>query len=327
MSNKLRIGVLGCAAIAERMVIPAILLSEHYKLIAVASRTIGKAESYAQKFDCEAIEGYEKMLQRSDIDVVYIPLPTGMHAEWAIKALEYGKHILIEKSLAAAYSDAERIIDLAKQKNLLVMENFMFEYHRQFSMIREIIKNNTLGNLRCVRSSFGFPPFPDSANIRYNASLGGGALLDAGAYTIKVAAILTEQTPDIIGATSYTDNAKGVDIFGGMLMKYPDGCVIETAYGFDHYYQCSLEVWGSHGRLTADRIFTAGPGISPKIHIETKEEKKTIEVEPDNHFLNLIDQFASQVQKNSFNNSYERILLQARLMRDVMIAGKNSSDF
>ena len=317
MSKKINIGVLGCASIADRMVIPAIKTSEHFKLIAVASRTIEKGRAYAEKFDCEFILGYENLLLRDDIDAVYIPLPTGLHFEWAIKALESGKHILLEKSLACTFAEAQKIISVAREKNLLVQENFMFEYHRQFELIKNILNEGVLGSLRCIRSSFGFPPFKDSDNIRYQANLGGGALLDSGAYTVKIASILTEDRPQIIAASLTNDESKGVDIFGGIMMKFPNGCIVETAFGFDHFYQCNLEIWGSQGKLTADRIFTAGPGISPKITIETAISNKVIEVEPDNHFVNLLNHFAAQIIDRTFDEAYNAILLQAELLEEI----------
>lgn len=309
--------MLGCASIADRMVIPAIKSSASFNLVAVASRTKEKADAYATKFDCGAVTGYENLLTRNDIEAVYIPLPTGLHFEWAIEALKHNKHILIEKSLAGTFDEVSQIVSLAKEKNLLVCENFMFEYHRQFGLIKNILKNGTLGSLRCIRSSFGFPPFGDADNIRYQAELGGGALLDAGAYTIKVAGILTEYRPKLIGASLSIDEKRGVDLFGGIMMKFESGCVIETAFGFDHFYQCNLEIWGTKGKLTADRIFTAGPGISPRITIESNNGKEIIDVEPDNHFVNLLEDFARRIEHREFGQAYEAVLVQAKMLDQV----------
>jgi len=181
MKNKpLQVGVMGCASIAERMVIPAILQSEKLQLHTVASRDLSKAENYAQKFACQAAEGYESLLQNPEIDLIYMPLPTALHHHWAIKALEAGKHILLEKSLACNLPEATEIVEAARMAGKLVKENFMFAYHSQMQYIREILSSGRLGQMRCIRSSFGFPPFPDASNIRYSKELGGGALLDAG---------------------------------------------------------------------------------------------------------------------------------------------------
>jgi len=325
MSNPIRIGVMGCASIAQRMVIPAIVLSPRYILAAIASRSLLKALLYTQQFGGDPVEGYEALLSRKDIDAVYIPLPTAQHHYWAKRALESGKHVLIEKSLAPNFAEAEDIVQTARTNNLMVKENFMFVYHRQFSMIRTILETGRLGALRCVRSSFGFPPFPDLDNIRYQKELGGGALLDAGAYTIKAAIMLRDNILKISGATSFTDPELGVDINGGILMNYDDGCVVETAYGFDHYYQCSLELWGSKGRLTASRIFTAGPGVKPEVTIEDNNGREVINVEEDNHFLNLLNDFAATIHSGNFGSSYSEILAQARILDGVRLASQQAT--
>ncbi|CAF3851232.1 unnamed protein product [Rotaria sp. Silwood1] len=111
----MNIGVLGCANIAMRSVIPAIKSITDFKLIAVASRAKEKAAEYAEKFQCEAIEGYDNLIERKDIDALYIPLPTGLHLEYVIKALESGKHVIAEKSLGMNYTEVETMgIKLSK---------------------------------------------------------------------------------------------------------------------------------------------------------------------------------------------------------------------
>lgn len=317
MSEKLKIGVLGCANIADRMVIPAIKESSKFDLVAIASRSIEKAREYAHRFDCEPIEGYNVLLQRNDIDVIYMPLPTGLHAEWGIKALENGKHVLIEKSLAINNAEAKRIIDNAKEKKLLVRENFMFQYHRQFKVIQDILSQKKLGEVRCIRSSFGFPPFPEPDNIRYKKELGGGALLDAGAYTIKIAQLLLGDGLQVSAASLNIDPTKEVDISGGIFMFDTNGVIVETAFGFDHFYQCNLEIWGSKGKLTASRIFTAGPGIKPEIKLEFQGNEETILIDPDNHFLNLLEDFRETIRSGDFEKDYQRLAKQAQLLQKV----------
>lgn len=321
MSKILKVGILGCAKIAERMVIPAILESHLLELTVVASRSLSKAIEYGEKFGCQFVEGYENLLKRDDVDVVYMPLPNALHFKWAMKALEHGKHILIEKSLALNFTEAKSITDKAEAANLLVQENFMFPYHRQFTFIKDVLAKGTLGKIRCVRSSFGFPPFPDEDNIRYSESLGGGAFLDAGAYTIKVAQLLLGHLVADGGCLFY-DHIKRVDFNGGFFMHDKHGVIVETAFGFDHFYQCELEVWGSEGKLTAERIFTAGPGIKPKIFIETKQETKVYEIEADNHFLNLLNDFAGCIITGSLKTKFGGVFQQAKLMQECYDAAE-----
>ena len=137
--QKIKIGVLGCASIAERSVIPAILSIPVFELIAVSSRSAEKANKFAQQFNCEAVVGYQNLLNRKDIDVIYIPLPTGLHEEWVLKTLAAGKHILIEKSVASNYFSAKKMVEMARKKGLLLMENFMFLHHQQHQLVKQLI--------------------------------------------------------------------------------------------------------------------------------------------------------------------------------------------
>src|SRR5258708_37754162 len=130
--GKIRIGIMGCANIALRSVIPAILeLHDKFDLVAIASRTPEKALKAADQFNILPVTGYDNLLARDDIDAIYMPLPTGLHEKWVTNALEAGKHVFAEKSLAVDYDSAQRLIELARARKLLLMENFMVRFHSQ----------------------------------------------------------------------------------------------------------------------------------------------------------------------------------------------------
>ncbi|PCI97357.1 MAG: NDP-hexose-3-ketoreductase [Flavobacteriales bacterium] len=313
--NKLRIGVLGCANIAKRSVIPAIKSIADFELIAIASRTKAKAEEFAKEFDCEAIEGYQNLLDRKDIDVIYMPLPTGLHEEWVIKALEAGKHIHIEKSLAMNYESATKMVDLARRKGLLIMENFMFLYHNQHQFVKDLIVKGEIGEVRCFRSSFGFPPL-DKDNFRYNKALGGGALLDAAAYTIRVSQLFLGEDLKVEAATLNTMNTE-VGLFGGAYLKASNGSFSEVAFGFDNFYQCNYEVWGSKGKIIAQRAFTPGAEFKPTITLEQQGDTINYEIGAENHFVNILNEFKRCVHENDVETNYKDILNQSRLLQEL----------
>ncbi|MFY8020771.1 MAG: Gfo/Idh/MocA family protein [Bacteroidia bacterium] len=316
----MNIGVMGCASIADRMVLPAILQMNEFNLVAVASRNSEKSNSYASKFNCEAIHGYNELLERKDIEAIYMPLPTGIHLEWALKAIDKGKHLLIEKSLASNYNEANQIIEAARAKGVLIKENFMFAYHKQLDVVKSILNSGQLGEIHTVRTAFGFPPFPDSNNIRYQTELAGGALLDAGAYTLKISALLLGFDIRVLSSIMNVDDKFGVDVSGSIMMTDSKGTGIQTAYGFNHFYQCQLELWGSLGKLTAPRIFTAGPGVATKIIIEKAGSTDQIDLESDNHFINLLKHFHSLIKSGEFESEYDEILAQARLIEETKSA-------
>lgn len=309
---------MGCASIAERKIIPSLeKLVDKFQLVAIASRTMSKAQAFAMKFDCEPVVGYEKLLERNDIDAIYMPLPTGFHDEWVLKSLEAGKHLLVEKSLAESFESAKKMIIKAKEKKLLLMEDFMFCYHSQHEFVRKLIDENQIGDLRLFRSSFGFPPL-NKDNFRYYKRLGGGALLDAGAYTLKASQLFLGNGVKVIGAHLFQYNPSDIDLYGGALLKNQEGVISQVAFGFDNFYQCNYEIWGSTGKITVDRAFTPPPDMPPIIILEKQGKCKEMKVQPDDHFINILSDFASCINKQRFEPHWEASLNQARLIQEVM---------
>jgi len=293
------IGILGTAHIAQRSVLPALAsLPEHFRIAGVGSRSMKAAQMVACQYGCPAYDSYDTLLQDASIDAVYIPLPNGLHYEWVMKALSVGKHVLCEKSLGCTVKEVAEMVHLAEKRNLALMENFQFRFHSQFQELRRLLgldegSESRIGAIRAIRCFFGFPPFTNEDNIRYQKKLGGGALLDAGAYTIKVATLLLGKKVEVTTASLLASDVSEVDIYGsGCLTSRDSGILAHVAFGFDHYYQCGVEIWGAKGRLRTNRLFTAGPDLNPVFEIETAdtglEQQSLVK---DNHFLNMLRYF------------------------------------
>jgi len=317
--KKLKIGVLGCASIADRMMLPAIQASGVFELAAVSSRSAEKAKAFAAKFGAEPVTGYEALLNREEIDALYIPLPPGLHHEWTVKALKKGKHCLIEKPLALDFSSAQQLVETARGNNLSLFENFAFVYHSQHRFIRDRLERGDVGEIRCFRSSFGFPPLP-ADNFRYDQSLGGGALLDAGVYPLQASRLILGENSKlhVTAASLKTDPEKLVDIYGGAFLTGEAGVFSQIAFGFDNFYQCNYEVWGSRGKIRAERAFTAGPGIKPRVIIEKQGDYQEYLLPADNQFVNLLKAFHNSVTGGNFECHYRDILCQAQLIQEVL---------
>jgi NDP-hexose-3-ketoreductase len=318
MEKKINIGVLGCANIAQRCVIPSICKNNLFQLVGVASRSKKKADSFASIFNTKAYYSYESLLE-SDIDAIYIPLPNGLHYEWIKKALNKNIHVLVEKSLACNFAEVQELNLIAKNNGLVLMENFQFKFHKQLKFIQDEIDRGKLGEIKLLRSSFGFPPFSDKDNIRYQKAIGGGSLLDAGAYTIKIAQIFLGSAIFIEGASLDKPFDKEVDISGSAYIKQKKGYVTaQIAFGFDHFYQNSLEIWGSKGKLTASRIFTAGPGIKATVRIEGSDGYDNLYELEDDHFHNMLNHFSKLIHTgNGIDNEYDQNENQARLIGEI----------
>jgi dTDP-3,4-didehydro-2,6-dideoxy-alpha-D-glucose 3-reductase len=314
--KRLRVGVLGCASIARRSVIPAMRAVEGLELVAIASRSKEKAESFASDFDVEPVVGYQALLDRDDIHAVYIPLPTGLSAEWIPKALERGKHVLAEKSLACDYESAAAMVATARRRALLLMENFMFRYHPQHRVALDLLEGGQLGTLRLFRSSFGFPPLP-AGNFRYDPALGGGALLDAAGYTIKAAQLFLGASLRVTAAVLHYDREQGVDIHGSASLVSDAGVAAQVAFGFDNFYQCNYEIWGSTGKLVAERAFTPPSSMKPRLRLETQGKIEDIDAPADDHFAGALREFHRAIVEKDIEDHLGEALTQSRLLSDI----------
>ena len=319
--KKVRIGVLGFASIAQKAIIPAIKdLPEFFEFIGVGTRTEEKKQEIINSgFD--AFVPYEQIISKDIIDALYIPLPNAMHYQWVKVALESGLHVLVEKSLGCNLQEVEELNQLAQEKKLVLIENFQFRFHSQLDYIKDVLARGILGEIRSIRSSFGFPPFSDSNNIRYQEKLGGGALLDAGAYPMKLAYLFLGKEIEVISATSTKQYNSEVDIWGGGMIQQTNGSgFLQFAFGFDHFYQCNMEIWGSLGKLSTNRIFTAPPGYSPEVQIETAKGIEKIQLDSDNHYQNMLRHFWNCTQNQELcEEEYSQNYIQAKLLEEFKI--------
>lgn len=318
MEKKYKVGVLGCARIAIRSLLPAFSAFERFELSGIASRDFYKAQRVAEPYHCAAYGSYEELLDRKDIDLIYIPLPTGLHYEWIYKALKKGKHVMSEKSLACTYDEVLELTELAKEKHLLLIENFQFRFHSQHAWVKDLLKNEGLGQIRCFRCSFGFPPFQDNDNIRYSKNLGGGALLDAGAYTLKAMQFMLPDCHFMMRSASlYQPSDMEVDLYGGVYLDSPQGVIAELAFGFDNYYQCGYEIWGSRGKLTTTRAFTAPADFQPLAILERQGSREEILLPQDDHFSNMLAHIAYCLDEGDFSNEYTQNLIQSQYIGQI----------
>jgi predicted dehydrogenase len=212
----LRWGILSTAKIAREHVIPAIVEAENGVLAAIASRELARARALADRFGApHAFGSYEEMLASDVIDAVYIPLPTSQHVEWAAKAAEAGKHVLVEKPLALRAADIEPLIELRDRHKVVISEAFMVTYHPQWLKVRELIGAGAIGRLRHVQGAFTYYNV-DPHNMRNILSLGGGALPDIGVYPTVATRFATGKEPQRVMATVERDPTFGTDIYSSI---------------------------------------------------------------------------------------------------------------
>ena len=312
-------GILSTADIAIRMFMPAIQQAAGAELKAIASRDFSKAKQIAETFQIEACDDYEALLRREDIDIVYIPLPNSLHYEWAMKALDLGKHVFLEKPATSSYEEAKQLVEKSREKGKALIENFHFHFHVQHEFIKKQLERGVIGEVRCFRSSFGVPPFSDINNIRYKKDLGGGALMDVGVYVVNVCSFLFGPNFEVNGAFLQHNELHDIDWYGGALLSLSEkGILAELAFGFDNYYQNNYEIWGAKGKLIVHRAFTPKPNYLPKITLEINGKGvEHLEMPADNQYQKAIEHVMNLIKTNKIEEERAKIIEQARLIAAI----------
>lgn len=298
----LRWGILGCANIAKRSVIPGIQQSEHNKVVAIASRSLEKSQETAAQLNIPTAYGsYEQLLQDPDIDAVYIPLPNHLHMEWTIKAAEAGKHVLCEKPLALTANEASKMIAACKQAGVHLAEAFMYRHHPRYHMLKETIDSGVIGEIRGIHGTFTFNSSANHGNVRFKQAWGGGSVYDVGCYPITAARFLLGKEPEAVTAHAFfSPEHDHVDMMTTGLIEFPDSVALSFDCGMWAGGRNTLEVVGSDGFITVPNAFISGSedGWSFFIHVNG-EPIKEVQVPIINQYAKQADDFAAVVLKQA----------------------------
>ena len=251
--SKVRWGLVSTANINKRL-IPAIRASRRGELTAVASRTAASAESYAKEWEIpRAFASYEGMLASDEVDAVYISLPNHLHAEWTIKALRAGKHVLCEKPFALTLAEVDGMIAASQETGMVLAEAFMYRHHPQTKIVGEWVKDGRLGQITLIQAQFNFA-VQNPANVRLRPEWGGGSLWDVGVYPLSLAQYVMGGPPGwVVGSQRL--GPSGVDEFFAGQLHYGDGRTAQIASSFCTPFHTAAEIIGTEGRLTLNRPF------------------------------------------------------------------------
>ncbi|NVK31387.1 MAG: Gfo/Idh/MocA family oxidoreductase [Gammaproteobacteria bacterium] len=218
----IRFGILSSAKIAREHLIPAAFKSDAVQISAIASRDLARAQEVAAKYRIsQAFGSYEALLESDTVDAVYIPLPSSDHVEWAIKAADAGKHVLVEKPLALNADEIQSVIEARDRNGVVVTEAFMVTYHPQWQLVKDWISDGKIGRLRQVQGAFSYFN-RDPSNMRNQLSLGGGALPDIGVYPTVTTRFVTGQEPLAVRGRVDFDPEFGTDIYANVNAEFAD---------------------------------------------------------------------------------------------------------
>ena len=244
---KLRWGVLSTANIG-RTLIEASRAATHAEVVAVASRDAGRGRAFAGELGLKASFGsYEELLASEAVDAVYVPLPVSLHAEWTVRALAAGKHVLCEKPLATSPEDAARCFDAAEAAGRHCVEGLMWRHYPQTTLARRLIADGAIGRLAYARAALSVGVEP--GDIRRSVELGGGALGDLGCYCVSGIRLFAGE-PERMYADQVADGPDGVDLRLAATLRMPGDVLAQFDVGLDLTRRDELELVGTDGRLT-----------------------------------------------------------------------------
>jgi D-xylose 1-dehydrogenase (NADP+, D-xylono-1,5-lactone-forming) len=272
---KLRWGVLSTANIG-RTLIEASRAASHAEVVAVASRDAGRARAFAGVLGLEASFGsYEELLASEAVDAVYVPLPVSLHAEWTVRALAAGKHVLCEKPLVTNPEDAARCFDAAEAAGRHCVEGLMWRHHPQTALARRLVADGAIGRLAYARAALSVGVAP--GDIRRSVELGGGALGDLGCYCVSGIRLFAGE-PERVYAEQVADGPGGVDLRLAATLRMPGDVLAQFDIGLDLTRRDELELVGTDGRLTVP-----DPWLCRASHLELFRDgdRELVSVDPD----------------------------------------------
>lgn len=270
--------------------------SEHHEVVAVGARDLDRARQLAAEAGIpRAYQGYQAVLDDPEVEAVYLPLPNHLHLPWALKALEAGKHLLVEKPLTLDATEAEVLAEASsRQPDLVVMEAFMYRFHPRWRQVKALVESGAIGQVRSVDVVFCAVPRP-AGDYRYDPSMGGGALLDLGCYGLSAARWMFGREPLRVVATAIPQDEQAVDLQLQAMLDFGDGhatfgCSMRS---FPHQH---ASIVGDQGLIEVPRPFNPDEDAGQDIHIEDAGGRRTIHVPPAKAYRAQVDAFAAAVR-------------------------------
>lgn len=317
--NKIRFAVVGCGNIALRYTIPAIMESEISEAVVCIDTNDAQEVVINERFGLPFERSLDSALNRYEFDAVYIATPISTHKDLVILAASNKKHILCEKSLACNLTEVEEIIHICRSNKVALLEGFMYQYHLQHLKVSELISSGEIGQAFLFKAWFGFPPL-DVNNFRYSSKLGGGAILDAAAYTVHAARHFFKSEPSrVMSVLSSGD--KDVEIQGSAFLDFGNGNAAHLAFGFNNKYRNEYSIWGSKGVISLKRAFALPPDFKPVISIDTQSGIENITIEACNHFIEQIKYFFTIIngELTNYENYYSDAINQCKVLDLIRI--------
>ena len=297
--EKVRWGIISTAKIAREKVIPAMQSGTFSEIVAIASNNKERVMTESHRLQIPKVyDSYEELLRDPGIDAVYIPLPNHLHVEWAIKALEAGKHVLCEKPIGMSSSEALQLLKVARQKpHLKIMEAFMYRFHPQWQQAKKLVIEGRIGDLKTIQSFFSYYNV-DPANIRNQKNAGGGGMMDIGCYCISVARFIFDREPErVFGIVEFDPELQTDRLASGILDFSGPTSTFTCSTQLVPYQR--VHILGTEGRIEIEIPFNAPPDKSTRIWLHSKSDTEEIRFDPIDQYTIQGDLFSQSILSNT----------------------------
>lgn len=298
--RRLQWGILGSSLIARVCLIAAIKKAHNSDLIAIASRSLARAQRLQTEYDIpKAYGSYQELIDDPELDAVYIPLPNNLHYPWTIRALEAGKHVLCEKPLALNSTESLEMVNKAKECQLILMEASMYRFQPRINEIEKLVASGEIGEPKIVRAAFTFQA-TDKNSFRFLPEMGGGALLDVGGYCVSVCRLMFGSEPTDVRAFSEIGKT-GVDLATTAIMKFPDGKMGLIECSFTSSLQQTFSVIGTSQSIELPHNAFIPWDKNPyfTIRAEDKETGTQMSVPGDDQYRLMVEHFVDVCVNNA----------------------------
>ena len=315
-TEPLRLASLGVGRIVDRGLLPGVAASERVELVALASERPGAAAGKGREagLDVAAVDGYEAVLARDDVQAVYIPSRGAEHGRWTKAAAAAGKHVLCEKPLAVDAREAAEMVAACREADVVLMEAFMWRHQPRSLAVRELVRSGELGSLRLVLASFAFDI--DRDDWRLDPAQAGGCLFDVGCYGVDAARFFTGQEPTHVVADARL-HTTGADMTTRVGLTFPSGVLANVDCSFETPYRCEATLVGTEGVLHIPDVFL--PNGPPKA-ILTREgqQSQTLTFEDRNAYAGELDCFAASVARGELLDPAEDGTATMQILDDAL---------
>ena len=294
MDKILNWGLLSTAKINQALIRP-LTSSRRTRLLAVASRSLSSAESYAREWKIPRAHGsYESMLADPEIDVIYNSLPNHLHAEWAIKALRAGKHVLCEKPIALTLAEVDAMTQAARETGKILAEAFMYRHHAQTLKVKELVDSGALGKIQLIKGAFTFT-LTREGDIRSKKETGGGSIWDVGCYPISYARMIVGADPVEVFGWQVESGSGTDDSFYGQ-MRFENGVHSQFDSGFRSPSRSMIEIVGTEASLSIPDPFK--PDRKSEIYLSRGEKAEKINIKSDELYLGEVEDMCDAVTQD-----------------------------